>query len=78
MLDLLQILGALGVLIPFVWVQLGGLRPTAPGYLILNLLGSGLLAVLALVDQSWGFLLLESVWALVAATSLLRRRPRLA
>ncbi len=29
MLDLLQILGALGVLIPFVWVQLGTLRPTA-------------------------------------------------
>jgi hypothetical protein len=78
MLDLLQILGALAVLIPFVWVQLGTLRPTARGYLIFNLLGSGLLAVLALVDHSWGFLLLEAVWAVVAASSLLRKAPQLA
>ena len=73
MLDLLQILGALGVLVPFVWVQLGSLRPTSLAYLVPNVLGSSLLAVLALIDHDWGFLLLEAIWALVAAWSL---RPR--
>jgi hypothetical protein len=73
MLDVLQILGAIAVLIPFVAVQLGRLRPDARGYLAFNLVGSGLLAALALHDQDWGFLLLEGVWAVVAAWSLTRR-----
>ena len=73
MLDLLQILGAIAVLIPFVAVQLGRLRPTAKAYLWFNLVGSSLLAGLALHDHDWGFLLLEAVWALVAAWSLLKQ-----
>lgn len=64
--ELLQIVGAIAVLIPFAWSQLGTLRLDAPLYLWLNLAGSGLLAVLALHDRQWGFLLLEGVWALVA------------
>jgi hypothetical protein len=73
MLDVLQILGAVAVLIPFVAVQLGRLEPTAKAYLWFNLIGSGLLAGLALHDSDWGFLLLEGVWALVAGWSLLRQ-----
>ena len=73
MLDLLQIAGALGVLIPFAWQQLGALRATAPAYLWPNLAGSGVLAALALHEGQWGFLLLEGVWALVSAWSLTRR-----
>jgi hypothetical protein len=42
-------------------------------YLWFNLAGSGVLAALALIDQDWGFLLLEGVWAAVAAGALLRR-----
>jgi hypothetical protein len=75
MLTVLQIAGALGVLVPFVWVQLGTLQPTAAAYLVPNLLGSSVLTVLAAVGGNWGFLLLEGVWALVAGRSLLRRRP---
>ena len=47
-------------------------------YLVLNLVGSFVLAVIALVDERWGFLLLEGVWSIVSAVSLfavLRRRP---
>jgi hypothetical protein len=36
------------------------------------------LAVIAFVDERWGFLLLEGVWSIVSAISLvavLRRRP---
>jgi hypothetical protein len=71
MLDVLQILGAVGVLIPFVLSQLGRMSLTSPAYLGLNLVGSALLAGLALHGRDWGFLLLEAVWADVALRGLL-------
>lgn len=43
-------------------------------YLWLNLVGSIILAVLAAMTENWGFLLLEGVWAIVTARSLLARR----
>ena len=41
-------------------------------YLVLNLIGSAILAVLAWYEEQFGFLLLEGVWALVSAWSLLQ------
>jgi hypothetical protein len=73
MLDLLQIIGALLVLAGFTASQFGRLDPRSTGYLLVNLIGSALLAMLALVGREWGFLLLEGVWAAVSATGLLRR-----
>jgi hypothetical protein len=70
--QLLQIVGALMLLGAFAGAQLRLLRPDAFPYLILNLLGSALLAVLAYIEQQWGFLLLEGVWALVSLWSVLR------
>jgi len=40
-------------------------------YLILNLAGSAVLAVIAFVDERWGFLLLEGTWSIVSAVSLI-------
>ena len=71
--DLLQIAGALMILLPFVAVQLGRTSPASVPYLTFNLVGSLLLAVLAVEERQWGFLLLEAVWALVAAWALSRR-----
>jgi hypothetical protein len=84
MLQLLQLVGAMMVLAGFAMVQFGVVRATATGYLALNLAGSAILAVLALRERQWGFLLLEGVWALVSAHGLLaaarshraRRPPR--
>lgn len=73
MLDVLQIVGAVGVLIPFVAVQLNRLTPESLTYLWFNLFGAALLAVLAAIDQNWGFLLLEVVWGGVAVVGLVRR-----
>jgi hypothetical protein len=73
MADVLQLIGALLILVPFAAVQLGRWSPASVGYLALNLVGSLLLAVLALVDSQWGFLLLEGVWAIVSAWGLVRR-----
>jgi hypothetical protein len=72
----LQILDALLVLAPFVAQQLGYVRSDSGLYLWPNLLGAAILAALALRGGQWGFLLLEAVWALVAARSLMTRRSQ--
>jgi hypothetical protein len=70
--QLLQIFGALCVLSGFAAAQFGVLRVESIPYLILNLLGSSVLAALAAIDAQYGFLLLEAVWAMVSAWALTR------
>jgi hypothetical protein len=72
MLQLVQILGSLLVLAAFIAAQRGTITTTSRLYLTLNVVGSAILAVLALHEQQWGFLLLEATWAAVSATSLAR------
>jgi hypothetical protein len=66
----IQIVGALLILTAFTAVQLDRMRPDSQLYLTLNLIGSAILAVLALLASQWGFVLLEGVWAIVSAWSL--------
>lgn len=68
--QLIQIVGALLILTAFAAVQFERMRPDSRLYLALNLVGSVVLAVLAWVESQWGFLLLESVWAIVSAIGL--------
>jgi len=68
--QLVQIVGALLILLAFAGAQAGRLDQRSISYLVLNLIGSIILAVLAAVDSQYGFLLLEGVWALVSAWSL--------
>ena len=75
----LELVGAVLILAGFTLAQLRLLDQHSLVYLVLNLVGSFVLAVIALVDQRWGFLLLEGVWAIVSAISLanvLRGRGR--
>jgi hypothetical protein len=67
-----EIAGALFILSAFVLAQLGRLATTSLAYLLLNLVGSGILAVVAAIDGDAGFLLLEGVWAAVSAFALAR------
>lgn len=70
--QVIQIVGALLILAGFTAAQLGRMRVDSRPYLILNLLGSLILAYLALIEQQWGFVLLETVWAIVSAWGLVR------
>jgi hypothetical protein len=70
--QLVQLVGALLVLVGFALAQFGELDQHSAAYLIVNLLGSAILAVDAAVSGQVGFLLLEGVWALVSAWGLVR------
>jgi hypothetical protein len=68
--QLVQIVGALLILAAFAAVQFDRMRPDSRLYLALNLVGSIILAVLAVAAEQWGFVLLEGVWAIVSAWGL--------
>ncbi len=70
--QIVQVAGSLLILAAFVASQRGSMSVTSLPYLALNTAGSAILAVLAWVEQQWGFLLLETVWGLVSAAGLLR------
>jgi hypothetical protein len=70
--QVVQIVGALLILAAFAAVQFERMRPDSRLYLALNVVGSVTLAVLAVSARQWGFVLLEGVWAIVSAWSLLR------
>lgn len=72
--QVVQVVGALLILTAFALAQFHVVTTTNTYYLLLNLIGSLVLAYLALEDRQWGFVLLETVWALVSAWGLIRHR----
>jgi hypothetical protein len=74
--QLIQIGGALLILAAFTAAQADRVNPHSRGYLLLNLVGSSVLAYDALHGEEWGFLLLELVWAIVSASGLVKLTRR--
>jgi hypothetical protein len=74
--QVVQIVGALLILAGFILTQRNLLDADSNLYLIINLAGAAILAVLAFQGQRWGFVLLEGVWALVALVGLIARLVR--
>jgi hypothetical protein len=70
--QLIQVAGSLLILAGFAAAQAGRLSIDSATYLVLNFVGSAILAALAWIDQQWGFLLLEGVWAVVSLWSLVQ------
>ena len=70
--SLVQIAGAILVLVAYALLQVGLLTAQARAFILLNLIGASVLAVEAYVEKQWGFLLLEAAWAVIAAWSLVR------
>ena len=70
--QVIQVIGALLILAGFVLAQFRVLRVESMTYLVLNFVGSAILAWLAWADRQWGFLLLEFVWAVVSAWGIVQ------
>ncbi len=67
-------LGAVLILFAYIGHQLGWMDPRKPSYNILNAIGSAILAYIAFHPFQIGFVLLESVWALISLYALLRKQ----
>jgi len=77
MIQFISILGALFILIPFVANQFGYLTSATFTYQGLNLIGSLTLAIIAILERQYGFILMEGTWGLVSlwgVISVLRGR----
>lgn len=72
--QVVQVVGALLILVAYAAAQFGAMDQRSPLYLLLNLVGAAILAVLAWNDRLWGFLMLEVVWFAVSLRGLVQLR----
>lgn len=66
-------IGALLILIGFILNELHRLTADSRAYDVLNLVGSLLLLIYAIAGQVWPFVLLNSIWALVALRDVVKK-----
>jgi len=74
--QLVSVLGSLLVLVAYVASQFGWLSVKGPAFALANIVGSGILAVVAALEAQWGFLLLEGAWASVSLAAMMRQRAK--
>ncbi|MDQ3557088.1 MAG: hypothetical protein M3409_10000 [Gemmatimonadota bacterium] len=72
LLQIVSLLGAALLLGAFAANARGRMGHRDPLYNALNFVGAVLLGWVAVADGRWGFIILETVWALVALAGLLR------
>ena len=78
MIQVISILGALAILIAYAANQFGWTDASNLRYQLANLLGSGILTVVAVIEVQLGFILLEGTWALISLwgiVQILRGKP---
>ena len=71
-MQVLGVVGALLILIPFAGSQVNRLSTASLVYQLMNLTGAVLLTVVAVVERQYGFILLEGVWACMSLIGLRR------
>jgi hypothetical protein len=75
--QLVSVFGSLLVLVAYVASQFGWLSVRGLFFAFANIVGSGILAVVAALEAQWGFLLLEGAWASVSLVAVMRHRVKL-
>lgn len=72
MIQVISLVGSVLILIAYTANQAGRLSTERLSYTWLNVVGAGILAVVAVHESQWGFLLLEGVWTIVSVIALAR------
>ena len=72
MIQVISLIGSMVILAAFAAGQFNRLEQTSVLYIVMNLVGSAVLTVVAVIERQWGFLLLEGVWALISLWSLVK------
>ena len=67
-----SLIGAALILLAFIGLQRGWWAAADRRYLWYNLFGAALLTAVAVWDRRVGFVVLEGVWSIVSAASLIR------
>jgi hypothetical protein len=74
--QIISVVGAVMILVAYAGNQRSWMSRESAWYNLLNLVGSGLLAWIAIRDRRVGFIFLETAWALLSIPPLIgARRP---
>lgn len=74
--QIISVLGAIMILVAYAGSQRGWMDRGNVWYNLLNLVGSGLLAWVAVLDRRIGFIFLETIWALLSIPPLFTHRSK--
>ena len=72
MLQIVSVLGALAILGAYIANQFRFIGPSNMSCSVMNFIGSTVLAVIAVIEVQWGFILLEVVWGLVSLWGIIK------
>lgn len=70
-MQIVSIVGSLAILLAFAADQFGWINPMKVSYQALNIVGAGILTVIAIIEVQYGFILLQGVWTLVSLWKLI-------
>jgi len=70
-LQAISVVGALAILAAYAANQFGWTDTSNLLYQIANLVGSGILVVVAVIEVQWGFIILEGAWAAISAWAVI-------